>query len=353
MGKRFLAAVVALVSVLSGCATSSGTPDQSLEQSESSSDLARTVSSPYLPELSSKFSSPWPAEVSREELVNSALFNAFSFLDSKQATECDVKANTFSGDPLIEEHKPLLEELTSRLVLVFCDYLVEDFYVIGGSFDFVEETISYQKIPGNFYRGCRRPENEFASACAHDHVAWIGISLGSKKRGEAFIEERRLTIAAHEVFHVVHDQIDPAPRGEIPPRGNIIFRPVWLIEGGGEFFGRLLPYYFEMIDSYGTFTPSGRDGLFLDKNYLGDLGLMEVRQNNAFGLENYYSGQVAMEYIVASLGMESLLNIWVEMGEGREFDDAFQVATGLTTQEFYEKFKIMHGNLYQGNLATN
>jgi hypothetical protein len=103
----------------------------------------------------------------------------------------------------------------------------------------------------------------------------------------------------------------------------------------------------------GTFVPTDRSGMFLGKEYLGDLDLMEVRQNNAFGTENYYSGQIAMEYIIASIGMESLLDIWVQMGNGRKFDDAFSAATGLSTKEFYEKFEVMHGNLYEGELATN
>jgi hypothetical protein len=353
VGTRPIAAIAVAAILLSGCASPSGISDQTAQPEENSSEVDPAPASPYFPELSPKFSNPWPADVTRVELVNSALFNSLAFLDTKQATECGVRANTFSGTPLQEEHKPLLEQLSNRLVLTFCDYLVEDFYVLGGNYDFVEQTISSEQITGDFYKGCSRPANEFASACAYDGVAWIGISLGSQKRGEVFLEERRLTIAAHEIFHVVHDQIDPGPGGQIPPRGNQNFRPVWLIEGAGEFFGRLMPYYFEMIDSYGTFIPTDRSGLFLDKNYLGDLELMEIRQNNAFGTENYYSGQIAMEYIIASIGMEALLDIWVEMGKGRQFDEAFSKVTGLSTQEFYEKFLVMHGNLYDGELATN
>jgi hypothetical protein len=350
---RKVATFVAAVLILSGCASSSGNPEQSPNADGDSPAPTAVQVSPYSPELSPKFSTPWPTDVTRQELVNSALFESFEFLESKKATDCEVKANIFSGEPLLEEHKPVLENLTNRLVLTFCEYLVEDFYVIGGSYDFVEQTITEEGIPGNFYKGCRRPENETASACVHDLVAWIGIGLGSQRRGEVIIEERRLTIAAHEIFHVVHDQIDPDPGGQSPPRGNEFFRPVWLIEGAGEFFGRLMPYFFDMISSYGTFVPTDRGGMFLSKEYLGDLELMEVRQNNAFGTENYYSGQIAMEYIIASIGMESLLDIWVQMGNGQKFDDAFSVSTGLSTQEFYDKFRVMHGNLYEGELATN
>ena len=353
MGKRELAIFVVAILTLSGCANSTANPTQSSEGEESSSEPLAVQVSPYSPELSAKFSTPWPTDLTREELVNTALYKSVDFLNTKQATDCELKANIYSGEPLLEEHKPLLENLTNRLVLTFCEYLAEDFYVIGGSYDFVEKTISQEGIPGNFFKGCQRPSNESSSACAHDLVAWIGIGLGGQRRGEVVIEERRLTIAAHEIFHVIHDQIDPDPGGQIPPRGNEFFRPVWLIEGAGEYFGRLMPYYFEDIGSYGTFVPTDRSGMFLSKEYLGDLELMEVRQNNAFGTENYYSGQIAMEYIIASIGMESLLDIWVQMGNGRKFDDAFSTATGLSTKDFYEKFKVMHGNLYEGELATN
>lgn len=308
----------------------------------------------YSIEYSSKFDIPWPTEITRQELVNTALYNSYAFLDSIAKQQCAIEAKVRTGDPLLTEHVAVLNEVTVRMVNTFCDYLSEDFYVIGGRYEFVEEIISTENISTRFARGCQKPpENSAGSACAHDGVAWTGISLGAMRSGVAILEERRLTIAAHEIFHIIQDQMDPDPGGQSPPRNQEHFRAVWFIEGGGEFFGRLMPYYFGLINSYGTFVPTDRSGLFLEKEYLGNLQLMEIRRSQAGGVENYYSGQIALEYIAASVGTEAVFSMLAEMGRGLSFDEALSSSIGLTTPEFYEKFQEMHTNLYSGTLATN
>jgi hypothetical protein len=250
------------------------------------------------------------------------------------------------------EHVELLEEIGKGMTGVFCQYLRDDFYILGGNYNFIKETIETERIPGDFFKGCGQSGAMSFSACAYAQVASI-TNIGDKRKGQTFVEDRKLTIAAHEIFHVIHDQIDPDPAGQVPPRGQEFFRPVWFIEGGGEFFGRLMPYYFGLIDYYGTFTPSTRNGEMVKKDYLGDLELLEVRRQLADGTENYYSGQIAMEYIAASLGMEALLNIWVRMGDGQSFDSALESETGLETKQFYAKFKALHDNLYEGDVVTS
>jgi hypothetical protein len=128
---------------------------------------------------------------------------------------------------------------------------------------------------------------------------------------------------------------------------------MWLVEGGGEFFGRLMPYYFGIIGHYSTWAPTDRSGMFVSKEYLSTLELMEVRESAADGFGNYYSGNIAMEYLVANIGMKSVLDIWVNMGDGQNFEKAFKNASGLELAEFYDKFKEMHNNLYEGELVTN
>jgi hypothetical protein len=352
MRTKKIAGFFILTALLSGCGMGPGVQiAENVDKEEPA--IGAILPNEYAPEFSSKFSSPWPTNVSREELVNSSLHNAFKYFDLKKSDHCEISANIYVGAPTLKEHEPLLRQLTDGMINVFCEHLGRDFYVLGGSYDFVESTIKTKKLPEKFFKGCQKPKNEWASACAYSDVAWIGISLGAKRFNESFVEDRRVNIAAHEIFHLVHDQIDQGPDGQVPPRDQEFFRPMWLIEGGGEYFGRLMPYYFGIVKSYAGFSPTDRSGQFLSKDYLGDLQLMEVGRNAAFGTENYYSGQIALEYITASLGMESLLNIWVEMGKGSSFDSAFFKSTGLKTEEFYEKFRIMHSNLYSGDLVTN
>ena len=354
MRKNSIVVALLAIALLTGCSD-----ELPLEVGEADSsatidrELGATQASPYSRELSTKFSEPWPTDVTRVELASSAIYKSFEFLDTLGNTDCKVKAVVYAGDPVLEEHRALLREIADRMVETYCDYMTRDIYVIGGSYDFLEKTIKEENIPGDIFKACPRPAQEWAMACAYQDIAWTGISLGSSKQGNVFVEDRRVTIASHELFHLVHDQMDPDAGGQTPGPDQPNFRPIWLNEGAGEMIGRLMPYYFGIIDFYGTFVPTDRYGLPVDKNYLGDLKKMEIRQRVADGLENYYAGQVAMEYIIASVGMDSLLDIWVEMGKGKNFETAFESATGINKREFYKLFKEMHANLYEGDLATN
>lgn len=72
------------------------------------------------------------------------------------------------------------------------------------------------------------------------------------------------------------------------------------------------------------------------------------------GFESYESsfagyswGQLATEYIIASVGVEPLMAIWKYAGEGASFEDAFEHAIGLSVEEFYEAFDIMKEEMIQ------
>jgi hypothetical protein len=347
-----IAATAFVVLSLSACVAQPTTSEAPANPEPSQLAFGKMLPTPFAPEISPSFENPWPTDVSRIELVNTALFKAFEYFEEIKKSDCQISPITFGGEPMPPDHVQILEDIAEKMTAVFCKYLYDDFYVLGGNYKFIKKTIKAENIPGDFDKGCGQTGNLPFSACAFDQIASI-TNIGDKRKGQTFIEDRKLTIAAHEVFHVIHDQIDPDPGGQVPPRGQEFFRPVWFIEGGGEFFGRLMPYYFGLIDHYGTFAPSTRYGEPVKKDLLGDLELLEVRRQVADGTENYYSGQIALEYITASIGMKSLLEIWVKMGDGQSFDSALEVVTGLNTKQFYAKFKTLHDNLYEGDVVTN
>jgi hypothetical protein len=352
MIKMRIAALIALTLSLSGCAAPQSTMEYEDSPEPPKLAFGKMLPTPFVPEISSAFDSPWPTDVSRLELVNTALYKSFEYFDSIKKSNCQLSPKIFGGDPMPPDHVKVLEDIVQQMTSVFCNYLSDEFYVIGGNYKFIKKTIRSENIPGDYEKGCGQNGKIPFSACAFAQIASI-TNIGDTRKGQTFIEDRKLTIAAHEVFHVIHDQIDPDPGGQIPPRGQEFFRPVWFIEGGGEFFGRLMPYYFGLIDHYGTFTPSTRYGEPVQKALLGDLEFLEIRRQVADGTENYYAGQIALEYITASLGMEALLDIWVRMGDGQSFDSAFESVTGLDTKKFYAKFKTLHDNLYAGDVVTN
>jgi hypothetical protein len=52
----------------------------------------------------------------------------------------------------------------------------------------------------------------------------------------------------------------------------------------------------------------------------------------------YNIGQVASEYIVASVGFQKLLDIWIDYGTTRNFEKSFENVTGISKTTFYDKF---------------
>ena len=362
MGLRTISLLSIVAFLTVGCAAFSPTPvteadGEAVEQGggESEPSSAPALPTPrWKPEVSSKFDSPWPTDVTIDELINTALYRSNEFFDEVRVPDCVVPYQLHLGDPMLDVHKPMVEDLVLSTTELFCDYLDSELIVIGGTYDYVLEVMAENQYPGDDFGGvCGYPvENDYASACAYKGVAWIGINWGRMRGGEVFTEGRRITIAAHEIFHLIHDGLDPAAAGQSPPPGTPNFRPVWFIEGGGEFFGRIIASYLELYP-YDRFTPTDRSGAFLDVTYLSDLELLEVSQQRAFGTENYFSGQRAMEYMVASKGMGAVLEVWENLGEGMNFYQAFESAMGITLEEFYEKFEAMHTNLYSTDLVTN
>ena len=61
-------------------------------------------------------------------------------------------------------------------------------------------------------------------------------------------------------------------------------------------------------------------------------------------------GQMATEYLVASLGFEVLLDIYREYGSSGDFEASFEAATGLALSDFYQRFDEAYQNLFSNNV---
>lgn len=344
--------VIVPILLLSGCSTAQ-TIQASPSESEGSNATITAYVPPWKPEMSDKFDTPWPTNVSREELINSALFNAYEFFDRTMDPECEMGYNLHLGDPVVGEAAEVATNLVDKTIQMYCNYITEEINVIGGNYDFTKEVMAEEGYKTDEHGGvCGTGDVDvFAGACAFGGTAWFPM-ITVTRNGETQIEGRRLTIAAHEIFHIIHDQMDPDVRGSIPPPGHELFRTAWFVEGGGEFFGRITASYLDLYP-YDKATPTDRGGLFLETEYLADLELLEVRRNRAFGTENYFSGQVAMEYMIASKSVDDVFQVWLNLGKGMDFYEAFESAMGITVAEFYDTFKILMDNMYPNGVVDN
>lgn len=346
-----VAGLLAAIILLQGCSSPEGTPEP--EPTEIQEAVAENK---YNPRLSSTFDEPWPTNVTRLELAETALFKSFKFLDEAALNACPVKTNVFINPDMLPGHIELIKSLSARITLVFCDYLNSDMTLVAGDYIFLKETVAVESLPSDEFGGiCGYeliPRNFATTGCAYSGVAWVGVPFGTQRRGELISDRNAVAMVPHELFHIVQDTVDPGQAGISNESGQDLYRPVWWIEGGGEFLGRLLPRYFEVQD-YG-FAPLSTDnyGSLPPLEPYSDLKAFESWNSESFGSNgHYYAGQLALEYIAASAGLDSIMAILERLGQGATFDSAFESELGISVEDFYERFRVLHDNLIAKNLG--
>ena len=74
-----------------------------------------------------------------------------------------------------------------------------------------------------------------------------------------------------------------------------------------------------------------------NKNAIADY---EIRTccGNGTPTYSYNIGQVATEYLVASIGFQKMIDIWIDYASTRNFEKSFENVVGISKATFYEKF---------------
>jgi hypothetical protein len=152
---------------------------------------------------------------------------------------------------------------------------------------------------------------------------------------------------AHEFFHTIQYFLT-GPQFTVHggPMTDLSSKriPRWLIEGSASFFG----YY--MVEKMGH--DAYKKGRFIQvelnytKDYSAPLSEHDYLANPT--LDPYGIGQAATEYIIASVGFESLLNIFKYTNSEGNFKAGFKKATGIELEDFYSKFEKSKNSLRIG-----
>lgn len=153
---------------------------------------------------------------------------------------------------------------------------------------------------------------------------------------------------AHEFFHTVQYSltgpqftVHGGPMTDLTPKRI----PRWLIEGSANYYAIYvnqklkLSTYQELRQDQVSNSTYSRDALEpLDQyDYLGKPEL------NPYGI-----GQAATEYLIASVGFESFLNIFIYTNSEGSFPKGFKKAVGIDIDDFYLKFKSASGSMEIG-----
>lgn len=144
--------------------------------------------------------------------------------------------------------------------------------------------------------------------------------------------------AGHEFFHAIQEmyaKTNPGPNGEKIPN--------WVWEGPANFVG------INTAVQIGAITMSEGRQNFVDRYNNGaainrSSNLIDIKGNDGI-IDPYAIGYVATELIVANVGMEKLINIYEQLGSGKNFSDAFFNATGVPLEDFYTMFEEVRAEL--------
>lgn len=286
-------------------------------------------------------SAPWPEDISRSKLINAALFEAFVYFNLQNNAK--ESSRIYIDSAVGEENAMWIESLGRESINLYSSYLDDSFaLVVGLEGKFLNNTINENSLRGFEDTICEHiAEEKYVAGCGVEHLAWVGYGP-TVDTGELGVSESLPSIIPHEIFHSVQAYLYP-DSGKMSNMGDANY---WFLEGTAEFFGYATLDYLG-VSEYSVSTqepwyylPSPHDGLESHQ---------DAPQSFNSPPEHYWMGQIATEYIVASAGVEGILNIWKNLGQGMSEEEAFKNAIGLSLSEFYVKFDKAYSSIYLNN----
>ena len=340
---------LALTMTLGSCSTAEQITTEEEAVAVNVAEEAETTSEPErrMPEASAVFDTPWPTDFSRTELSDTALAKMNTYIDSRVGTAGAVSVEMVFQDTIDEWHWDWTTDLAELSLQVFSDYPVPDpLFIIGSDQQFMIDEIDERGRETHPVGGaCGHVDTgEHIGGCAYKGITWQSMHLPDENMfGD--IQKNLLAIVPHEYFHLVQDNLDPGPGGQTLPPGDPFYRPVWFVEGTAHFIGlALINYagigsYDDNYPWYAVYAPAEETNILSEFEKYGG------------GYGPYDFGQLATEYIVANVGLEALINIWVYLGEGDSFETAFERAIGISVADFYAAYDTVIANLAEDGIA--
>jgi hypothetical protein len=193
--------------------------------------------------------------------------------------------------------------------------------------------------------------------CSDQYMSGVALCLeGTKYQGyvitsDSFYDARNpgrdgAALLAHEYFHLVQANLIGSrdlfrTKSGDPQTAKAL--PAWFAEGTAEFVGYsvgALSQNASYWDGRATALSYAPPGEATNRNSIADY---EIRTccGNGTPTYPYNIGHVATEYIVASVGFQKLLDIFVDFGKSNDFEKSFESVTGISKQVFYEKFDLI------------
>jgi hypothetical protein len=143
-------------------------------------------------------------------------------------------------------------------------------------------------------------------------------------------------VGAHEYFHVFQHKMvfgSNSSKPNVGINGDMI--PAWFLEGSADWVGTTF------YNSYHNLEYNKVRGAY-EQYFSLDRPLEEYRLNmpgTKGYLYPYTIGRYATEVIVANVGFEAFLNIFIDFNKTDSFAKSFENATSIPLKDFYEYFE--------------
>lgn len=303
------------------------------------STAPKATPTPETTESNSDFA-PWATNIDSKSLSDQAQRNFLSWVKTRESAEIKhtqlIQANRNASRVSIMKKA---DDLGARL---FSSYFPQgSITVIGATEKWTVEQLN--------------EDGWNVSRCNDPYMSGVFLCLERDRRqGYVVISDARYNagnpgsdggaLLAHEYFHLVQFNLTKSVLG-IPvkypedPKGSAF--PVWFTEGTADFVG----YAVGALAQNATYW-EGRNAMFsysppeesINKNAISDYEIRSCCGNNT-PTYPYHIGRVATEYIVASIGFQKMLDIFIDFAKTNNFEKSFENVTGISKETFYEKFE--------------
>ena len=197
-------------------------------------------------------------------------------------------------------------------------------------------------------------KNGWLTTCRNQSMPGVAYCLSNTRHhgyvvtGDATYDPRNPgsdggALLAHEYFHLVQANLSQTTSGVRTKSGDANSAnafPAWFLEGTAEFVGYSVAALSQSASYWDgrarmlSYAPPEES---INKNAIADYEIRTCCGNNT-PTYPYNIGQVATEYIIASIGFQKMLDIWIDYATTRNFEKSFERVTGISKIAFYEKF---------------
>lgn len=330
-------AVVLMLVLAVGCSNNKATGNATTTTTANANATANTPSSTRTA-IWEKYDLTKPT--SADVVIKAATDNFKSYTLIVRNTDQEIKVNAQTGvDPtLISWVKdgatyvarrfayPKLMRPFVNFIAIDQTWLESSYLAEGYAADFAKNSA------GNFCGG--------APACGGSTTNLWNYSSIQQNNSMVTNKSGMAQTPGHEFFHAIQERL--AAPNLAGPTGDKV--PNWFWEGPATFVGQETAGVLGFTDYLTVGRPSMikryKNGALINRT----ANLSEIKANDKI-IDPYAIGFAATEFLVAQVGVEKMLNVYVALGQGKTFDLAFKQGTGIELADFYFMFEEVRATL--------